>query len=356
MRYAFAIIFLDNLIAFTRSSRSGPYIRVAHMKSAYYGPDSMFTSANLAAARLSALENQQCLKAKAAAGQEDSVHGNTLGKAHHGRKTLGSSLVSVAALISKLDEEQPRQWESGSAPTLQLRPVRKPDEALRIFLQRVEKARTDREVREDENVDTVPVQEADSSNSHNSFDPYSSQTITLDRVPAYEREIRRTAYSLLMKSCGPERDFVTASDNRFNASTTILVARAEAILLSERLLRRVEHGFSVTTPAWTLSTPDTNNTPALFESCRTPQNVKVTVQNCQNFDKEQQLLKDKRMQQLIEEVSQEIIQETKNKSRKAETSGLERFITGILESAERLPRLNVADVPVNAMSAATTIL
>lgn len=317
------------------------------MKSAYYGPDSMFTSANLAATRLSALENQQCLKAKADAGQEDSVHGNTLGKARHGRKTLGSSLVSVAALISKLDEEQPTQWESRSAPTLQLRPVRKPDEALRIFLQRVEQARIDRE---GEDVDTAPVQEPES------FDPYNSQTITLDKVPAYEREIRRTAYSLLMQKCGPERDFVTASDNRFNASTTVLVARAEAILLSERLLRRVEHGFSVTTPAWTLSTTDTDNTPALFESCRTPQNVKVTVQNCQNFDKEQQLLKDKRMQQLIEEVSQEIIQETKNQSRKAETSGLERFITGILESAERLPRLNVADVPVNAMSAATTIL
>lgn len=339
------------------------------MKSAYYGPDSMFTSANLAAARLSALENHQCLKAAANGVQDQSVHGNTLGKAHHGRKTLGSSLVSVAALISKLDEEQPTQWESRSAPTLQLRPVRKPDEALRIFLQKVEKARVNREEREEQEADTAPVQDPHYLESHESdesyepyeslasFDAYDSQTITLDKVPAYEREIRRTAYTLLMKRSGPERDFVTASDNRFNASTSILVARAEAILLSERLLRRLDHGFSVTTPAWTLTTPNTDNTPALFESCRTPQNVKVTVQNCQSFELERQLLKDNRMQQLIDEVSREISQESADKPAcKLETSGLPRFITGILESAERLPRLNVADIPVNAMSAATTVL
>lgn len=246
------------------------------MNSAYYGPDSMFTSANLAAARLSALENIDCFKRSAdtcvsEAKTEESVHGLTLGKAGKGRKTLGSSLVSVAALISKLDEEQPTQWESRSAPTLQLRPIRKTDDALRIFLKRVEKARVNRE---DSEAETSPVIDVDD---------YSSQTVTLDRVPALEREIRRTAYSLLMKSSGSQRDFVTASDNRFNASTSILTARAEAVLMAERLLRRVEHGFTVNTVAWTLTTPNTDNMPALFEACRTPQSVKVTVQDCQRF-------------------------------------------------------------------------
>ncbi len=142
------------------------------MNSAYYGPDSMFTSANLAAARLSALENIDCFKRSAdtcvsEAKTEESVHGLTLGKAGKGRKTLGSSLVSVAALISKLDEEQPTQWESRSAPTLQLRPIRKTDDALRIFLKRVEKARVNRE---DSEAETSPVIDVDD---------YSSQTVTL---------------------------------------------------------------------------------------------------------------------------------------------------------------------------------
>ncbi len=223
----------------------------------------MFTSANLAAARLSALENMDCFRQSAdtcpaEVKAEDSVHGLTLGKGRQSRKTLGSSLVSVAALISKLDEEQPTHWESRSAPTLQLRPIRKPDEALRIFLEKVEKARVNRE---DAEADTTPVID---------LDDYSSQTVTLDRVPAYEREIRRTAYSLLMKRSGSDRDFVTASDNRFNASTSILTARAKAVLMTERLLRRVEHGFTVNTVGWTLTTPNTDNMPALFESCRTP--------------------------------------------------------------------------------------
>jgi hypothetical protein len=174
-------------------------------------------------------------------------------------------------------------------------------------------------------------------------------------VPAIEREARRSAYSLLMKHCGTARDFVTASDNRFNASTSILTARAEAILLAERLLRRLDDGFSVNTLAWTLTAPNTDNTPALFDSCRTPQNIKVTVQNCQDFSKEQQSLKDAKMKILLDEVSQEVSQAVQKPSQRSEIGVLPRLITGILESAERLPRLNVADVPVNAMAAATTI-
>lgn len=320
------------------------------MKSAYYGPDSMFTSANLAAARLSALENLDCFKQPEQAGAKEreaanSVHGNTLGKARHGRKPLGSALVSVAALITKMDEEQPSHWESRSAPTLQLRPLRKPDEALRIFLGKVEKARINRE---DAEADTAPVVEPDW---------IAAQTITLDRVPAYEREIRRTAYSLLMKRCSGERDFVTACDNRFNASTSILCARAEAVLMAERLLRRVEHGFTVNTVAWTLTTPNTDNTPALFESCRTPQGIKVSVQDCQNYRMEQQILKDEQMQKIQDQASAGINQDnqTREPEHRNEMGVIPRIISGILESAERMPRLNVADVPVNAMSAATRI-
>lgn len=250
--------------------------------STYHGPVSMFTSATLAAARLSALENYDCFKrSDAPAVQKDEqadvdcLHGNTPLKNRPAKKTLGASLVSVAALISKLDEEQPTQWESRSAPTLQLRPIRKPDEALRIFLKKVESHRVNRLNSE---ADTRPVEEA--------FDSIDAQTVTLDRVPAYDREVRRTAYSLLMRNCGPVRDFLTASDNRFNASTSILTARAEAILLAERLLRRVDNGFTVTTAAWTLTAPLTDNTPALFESCRTPASVKVSVQDCQSSARE----------------------------------------------------------------------
>lgn len=308
----------------------------------------MFTSANLAAARLSALENMDCFKrsSDSCAVQEkaeESVHGLTLGKAGQGRKTLGSSLVSVAALISKLDEEQPTHWESRSAPTLQLRPIRKPDEALRIFLQKVEKARVNREASE---FDTTPVIDVDD---------YSSQTVTLDRVPAYEREIRRTAYSLLMKRGGSQRDFITASDNRFNASTSILTARAEAVLMTERLLRRVEHGFTVNTVGWTLTTPNTDNMPALLEACRTPQSVKVSVQDCQNYKNE--LLKVQQMQQIQEQGQVGVSQtQTRDQDRKREVGVIPRIISGILESAERMPRLNVADVPVNAMSAVTRVV
>lgn len=248
--------------------------------STYHGPVSMFTSATLAAARLSALESHDCFKQSGSSQGEpeepalesDCLHGNTPVKNRPGKKTLGTSLVSVAALISKLDEEQPTQWESRSAPTLQLRPIRKPDEALRVFLKKVESHRLNRLNSE---ANTRQVEEA--------FDSVEAQTVTLDRVPAYDREVRRTAYSLLMRNCGPHRDFVTASDNRFNASTSILTARAEAILLAERLLRRVENGFTVTTAAWTLTAPLTDNTPALFESCRTPASVKVSVQDCQSF-------------------------------------------------------------------------
>ncbi len=304
----------------------------------------MFTSANLAAARLSALENHQCLKlanSEAQAHEEDidSFHGCTLGKNRQAKRPLGSSLVSVAALISKLDEEQPTHWESRSAPTLQLRPIRKPDEALRIFLKKVEAARVNRE---DLEFDTTLCSELDNN--------YDAQTVTLDRVPAFEREIRRTAYSLLMKRCGPARDFITASDNRFNASTSILTARAEAVLLAERLLRRLEHGFSVNTTAWTLTTPDTEYTPALFEACRTPQSVKVTVKDCHTPRKEDQMLQNQA--QAREEIQ---IDWQEKPSRKSEMGVIPRIITGILDAAERMPRLNVADVPVNAMSAATTI-
>ncbi len=302
----------------------------------------MFTSANLAAARISALESYDCFKPKVEAQTDDSVHAKTLGKGRHGKKPLGSALVSVAALISKLDEEQPTQWESRSAPTLQLRPIKKPDEALKLFLQKVEKHRVTRE-------STLP----ETAHVPSPVD-YEFQTVTLDRVPAVEREVRRTAYSLLMKHCGTGRDFVTASDNRFNASTSILAARAEAILMAERLLRRVENGFSVNTFAWTLTTPSTENTAALFESCRTPQSVKVTVQDCQLYAQEQCSMKEARMQKLLDEVSAEITHDS-NKTVKKELGVLPRLITGILESAERLPRLNVADVPVNAMSAATSI-
>jgi hypothetical protein len=239
----------------------------------------MFTSATLAAARLSALESYDCFKRSESSPAEhheqadvECVHGNTPVKNRPGKKNLGSSLVSVAALISKLDEEQPTQWESRSSPTLQLRPIRKPDEALRIFLKKVESHRLNRL---DSEADTRPVQEG--------CDGIESQTVTLDRVPAYDREVRRTAYSLLMRNCGPHRDFVTASDNRFNASTSILTARAEALLLAERLLRRVENGFTVTTAAWTLTAPVSENTPALFESCRTPASIKVSVQDCRSM-------------------------------------------------------------------------
>jgi len=304
----------------------------------------MFTSANLAASRLSGLESPDCFNRRAEVQSDDSVNGGTLGKGCRAKKPLGSSLVSVAALISKLDEKHPTQWESRSAPTLQLRPIRKPDEALKLFLQRVEKHRVGKE---GSHIDTAPVEE---------FNSYESQTVTLDRVPAVERELRRTAYSQLMKHCSAGRDFVTASDNRFNASTSILVARAEALLMAERFLRRIDNGFSINTAAWTLTTPNTDNTPALFESCRTPQNIKVTVQNCQLYTKEQQLLKEAKMQKLLEQVSQEIsCQPAQTTAQKPEIGVLPRLITGILESAERLPRLNVADVPVNAMSAATTI-
>lgn len=304
----------------------------------------MFTSANLAASRLSALESRDCFNRKAEVQADDSANGRTQGQGCRAKKPLGSSLVSVAALISKLDETHPTQWESRSAPTLQLRPIRKPDEALKLFLQRVEKHRVGKE---ESHADTASVEE---------FNSYESQTVTLDRVPAYEREVRRTAYSQLMKHCSAGRDFVTASDNRFNAATSILVARAEALLMAERFLRRIDDGFSINTAAWTLTTPNTNNTPALFESCRTPQNIKVTVQDCQLYAKEQQLLKEAKMQKLLEQVSQEIsCQSAQNTAQKPEIGVLPRLITGILESAERLPRLNVADVPVNAMSAATTI-
>jgi hypothetical protein len=287
----------------------------------------MFTSANLAASRLTSLESQDCFRRKPEVKTEESVNGRTLGKGRQGKKPLGSALVSVAALISKLDEEQPTQWESRSAPTLQLRPVCKPDEGLKLFLQRVEKHRVNRE---ESQADATPIEE-------------------LNWLEA------QTAYSLLMKHCGTARDFVTASDNRFNASTSILTARAEAILLAERLLRRLDDGFSVNTLAWTLTAPNTDNTPALFDSCRTPQNIKVTVQNCQDFSKEQQSLKDAKMKILLDEVSQEVSQAVQKPSQRSEIGVLPRLITGILESAERLPRLNVADVPVNAMAAATTI-
>lgn len=303
----------------------------------------MFTSANLAASRLTSLESQDCFRRKPEVKTEESVNGRTLGKGRQGKKPLGSALVSVAALISKLDEEQPTQWESRSAPTLQLRPVCKPDEGLKLFLQRVEKHRVNRE---ESQADATPIEE---------LNWLEAQTVTLDRVPAIEREVRRSAYSLLMKHCGTARDFVTASDNRFNASTSILTARAEAILLAERLLRRLDDGFSVNTLAWTLTAPNTDNTPALFDSCRTPQNIKVTVQNCQDFSKEQQSLKDAKMKILLDEVSQEVSQAVQKPSQRSEIGVLPRLITGILESAERLPRLNVADVPVNAMAAATTI-
>lgn len=302
----------------------------------------MFTSANLAPARISALESHDCFKPKVEAQSDDSIHAKTLGKGRLGKKPLGSALVSVAALISKLDEEQPTQWESRSAPTLQLRPIKKPDEALKLFLQKVERHRV---TREDALPETAPI---------HSPEDYEFQTVTLDRVPAVEREIRRTAYSLLMKHCGTGRDFVTSCDNRFNASTSILAARAEAILMAERLLRRVENGFSISTFAWTLTTPSTENTAALFESCRTPQSVKVTVQDCQLYAKEQNSTKEARMQKLLDEVSAEITHDSSKKVQK-ELSVLPRLITEILESAERLPRLNVADVPVNVMSAATSI-
>jgi hypothetical protein len=323
------------------------------MQSAYYGPDFMFTSANLAAARLSALENLDCFKQPAQPRVPEteaaaSVHGHTLGKARQGKKPLGSALVSVAALISKLDEEQPTQWESRSAPTLQLRPLRKPDEALRIFLGKVEKARINQQ---DAEAKTAPAIVQDWSDA---------QTVTLDRVPAYEREIRRTAYALLMKRCGSERDWVTALDNRFNASTGILTQRAEAVLMAERLLRRVEHGFTISTVAWTLTTPNTDNMPALFESCRTPQNIKVTVQDCQNYRMEQQILKAEPLQQFQNQapvcISQFSLDNPLHEpEHKNEMGVIPRIISGILESAERIPRLNVADVPVNAMSAATRI-
>ncbi|MBX9950460.1 MAG: hypothetical protein K2Y39_14930 [Candidatus Obscuribacterales bacterium] len=304
----------------------------------------MFTSANLAAARLSALENHDCFTRNAEVRSYDSVNGKTLGKGCRTKQPLDSSLVSVAALISKMDEDQPTQWESRSAPTLQLRPVRNPDQALKLFLQKVEKHRVDRE---EAQADTVPVLDINSSES---------QTVTLDRVPAFEREVRRTAYTQLMKHSNASRDFVTASDNRFNASTNILVARAEALLMVERFLRRVDNGFSVNTPAWTLTTPNTDNTPALFESCRTPQNVKVTVQDCQVYAREQQLLREAKMQKLLDQVSEEITCQSAQKTAQRTDMGvLPRLIAGILESAERLPRLNVADLPVNAMSAATTI-
>jgi len=303
----------------------------------------MFTSANLAAARLSALESRECFKEKVEFRPEDSLNGR-LDQGRSGRKTLGSSLVSVAALISKLDEEQPTQWASRSAPTLQLRSIRKPDEALKLFLQKVEKHRA---TIEQTQIDSAPVV---------NFDSAEAQTVTLDHVPAVEREIRRTAYSLIMKHCGEARDFVAASDNRFNAATNILTARAEAILMAERLLRRVDDGFSVNTAAWTLTTSSSANTPALFESCRSPQNVKVTVQDCQAYEKEQQLLKEAKMQKLLQEVSEEIARQPEDKYPQQPNLGvLPRFINGLLLSAERLPRLNVADVPVNAMSAATSI-
>ncbi len=320
------------------------------MKSAYYGPDSMFTSANLAAARLSALENLDCFKQppesrNTESQAEESVHGLTLGKARQGKKPLNSALSSVAALITKMDEEQPTHWESRSAPTLQLRPIRKPDEALRIFLGKVERARLNRE---DSEAITAPVAD---------YDSIEQQTVTLDRVPAFEREIRRTAYTILMKNSGQQRNFVTASDNRFNASTSILTQRAEAVLTAERLLRRVDNGFTVSTVAWSLTTPNTDNTPALFESCRTPQSIKVSVQDCQTYRKEQQLLKEQQMQQTqtqgLKEVSENQKLETENKR---ELGVLPRIISGILESTVRMPRLNVADVPVNAMSAATTVV
>lgn len=302
----------------------------------------MFTSANSAAARLSALENNHCLKAVETPERQetDSFSGNTLGKGRQGKKPLGASLVSVAALISKLDEQQPTQWESRSAPTLQLKPVRKTDEALRIFLRRVEAARVNRQECEE---DTTQLDVEESAPD--------SQTVTLDNIPAYEREVRRTAYSLLMKRCGPDRNFVTASDNRFNSATNILTARAEAMLLSERLLRRVEHGFTVNTPAWTLTTSNTENTAALFEACRTPQSVKVSVKNChsQKFASEQSSV------QTSSYEDSKFDDSLAKPQRKTDYGVIPRIISGIIEAAERMPRLNVADVPVNAMSAATTV-
>jgi len=229
----------------------------------------MFTSATLAASRLSALEGYECLRREQSQAGEDCLRGNTQARHRPMRKPLGSSLMSVAALISKLDEEQPTQWESRSAPTMQLRPIRKTDEALRIFLKKVEAHRANKS-----------ACEADTNSIDELFDSVEAQTVTLDRVPALDRELRRSAYSLLMKNAREHRDFAVATDNRFNASTSILTARAQAIRLAERMLRRVDNGFTVTTMAWTLTVPTTENTPALFESCRTPISIRVSVQDC----------------------------------------------------------------------------
>lgn len=253
--------------------------------STYYGPDSMFTSANLAAARLSALENHECFRQSKQATESSSFNGETLGKGRSSKKQLGSALSSVAALISKLDEEQPTQWESRSAPTLQLRAIKRPDETLSIFLKKVEAARISREGTSSALSGSANLTGTSSSADTTLLQPLwqdenFDQTQTLDRIPAYESEIRRTAYTILMKRAGSARDFVTAADNRFDASTTILTARAEALLVAERMLKRVDNGFTVHTTAWTLTTPFTDNMPALFEACRTPLNIKVTVQNC----------------------------------------------------------------------------
>lgn len=226
----------------------------------------MFTSANVAAARLSVLEDEACFASNQQSDYASSHRGLKLAKGSKSAQ-LGSSLMSVAALISKLDEEQPVAYESSSSPTLRLQPLKKPEEALQKFLERVEAARLKGDQRTADWQSWAPVTEE--------FSKF-EETDTLDNIPCQIMETRRSAYKTLAKRTFNYLNFERADTNRFNTSTEQLVISAQKANLPERVMIRWVNGVAFHAPGWTLSTADDKDPASLLKACRTAAEVKVS--------------------------------------------------------------------------------
>lgn len=242
----------------------------------------MFTSANVAAAKLSVFENEACF---AGADQVEHAASNRGPRLLKGAKSnqLGASLMSVAALISKLDEDQPSTYESRSSPTLRLQPLRKPDEALKIFLERVEAARL-----KDVKVE-IPIAETQSWAPKTAEISQFEETQTLDNVPFQILETRRSAYKTLAKRTFSYLNFERAEGKTFDTSLEQIIIEVQPLRVAERVMIRSNDGVAFHSVGWTLSTAEDKDPASLLKACRTAAEVKITFQSDFQFAAPQNL-------------------------------------------------------------------
>lgn len=242
----------------------------------------MFTSANVAAARLSVFENEACF---AGADQIDHAASHRGPQLLKGSKSnqLGASLLSVAALISKLDEDQPSTYESRSSPTLRLQPLRKSDEALKFFLERVEAARL-----KDVKTDVVVVEPQSWAPETAEISRF-EETQTLDNVPVQILETRRSAYKTLAKRTFSYLNFERADGKTFDTSLEQIMLKVQPPRVAERVLIRSVDGVAFHSQGWTLSIADDKDPASLLKACRTAAEVKITFQTDSQFNEYQDL-------------------------------------------------------------------